>query len=383
MPIGFPASPTLNQEWPTESPRWRWDGAKWVSTGGAVPITARLSTVVGTDDVIALRASVPYLASLAAVAAYTGGSPAATEPAAFTAGQWTAAATSTPGEISFNLTALPADGGSAITALQYRVGTGAAIAFSGTGTGVRVVTAGLTPGVAVDLQVRAVNAVGAGAWSDVKNRTPLAGGGSISYVGAGAVYRQYSAQTTHVVAVPAGLALGDMLVVACSEFALPTGLQTNTGQTLTSAISNQGSIWRVLITGSVPTSVTITLGTATEYSARAFGLRGVTQLAGTPGTTDRDIIAAPRNDFEYSTDSASAAVVVVYLGGTGDSSTARRVTAATFPTGNAASNLTKFDFDRTGVVVGLHTSGTGLQNAAATWSETDTGGRYITAAFKA
>ena len=146
------------------------------------PITARLTTLAGTDDLIALRASVPYLASLSAVATYTGGSPAATAPAAFTAGQWTAAATSTPGEISFNLTALPADGGSAITALEYRVNTGAAIAFSGTGTGVRVVTAGLTAGVAVDLQVRAVNAVGAGAWSDIKNRTPLAGGSSASYL---------------------------------------------------------------------------------------------------------------------------------------------------------------------------------------------------------
>lgn len=100
-----------------------------------------------------------------------------TAPAAFTAGQWTAAATSTPGEISFDLTALPSDGGSAITSLEYRVNTGAAIAFTGTGTGVRVVTAGLTAGVAVDLQVRAVNAIGAGAWSDIKNRTPAASGG--------------------------------------------------------------------------------------------------------------------------------------------------------------------------------------------------------------
>lgn len=206
----------------------------------------------------------------------------------------------------------------------------------------------------------------------------------MSYVGEGAVYRQYSAQTSHSYSFTvAGLAVGDMLVIACGEFALPTSIVTNTGQNLSAAVSNQGSIWRVVITGSVPTSVTITLPTASEYSARAFGLRGVTQLAGTPGTTDRDIIAAPRNNLEYSTDSASAAVVVVYLGGNGDSSTARRVTAATFAGDNAANNLTKFDFDRTGVVVGIHSSGTGLQNAAATWSETDTGGRYITAAFKA
>jgi hypothetical protein len=140
-------------------------------------VTDRLASIVGTDDFIGLRGGVPYLVASSVIATYTGGAPAATEPAAFTAGQWTAAATATAGDISFNLTALPADGGSAITALQYRVGTGAAIAFAGTGTGVRVVTAGLSAGVAADLQVRAVNAIGAGAWSDIKNRTPLAGGG--------------------------------------------------------------------------------------------------------------------------------------------------------------------------------------------------------------
>jgi hypothetical protein len=182
MPIGFPLTPALNDEWPVVSPIWRYDGTKWNAIAGsgvpgtATPVTARLTSIVGTDDFIGLRASVPYLVSASTIATYTGGAPADTEPAAFSAGQWTAAATATAGEISFNLTTLPADGGSAITALEYRVGAGAAIAFVGTGTGVRVVTAGLTAGTPVDLQIRAVNAVGAGAWSDVKNRTPLAGG---------------------------------------------------------------------------------------------------------------------------------------------------------------------------------------------------------------
>lgn len=177
MPLGFPSSPTLGQQWPAVSPVWEFDGAKWVSIAGTPALaTARLASIVATDDLIAMRAGVPHLASAFVVAGYAGGSPVATAPAAYTPGQWSAAATLTPGEISFDLSALPSDGGSAITALQYRVGVGAAVAFTGTGTGVRVVTAGLTAGVAADLQVRAVNAVGAGAWSDVKARTPVASG---------------------------------------------------------------------------------------------------------------------------------------------------------------------------------------------------------------
>lgn len=143
----------------------------------STPVTERLTALNATDDFVVLRGGAPYLVAANVVAAYAGGSPAATAPAAFVAGQWSADATATPGEISFNLDPLPADGGSPITALEYRVGTGAAIAFAGTGAGVRVVTAGLTAGAAADLQVRAVNAVGSGPWSDIKNRTPLAAGG--------------------------------------------------------------------------------------------------------------------------------------------------------------------------------------------------------------
>jgi hypothetical protein len=137
----------------------------------------------------------------------------ATAPAAFTAGQWTAAATATAGEISFNLTALPANGGSAITALQYRVGAGAPIAFTGTGTGVRVVTAGLTAGVSAALQIRAINTAfpNPDNWSDIKNRTPLAGGG-----GGTATWQtvSVSAEANPISpAAPAGLVAGDLQVL--------------------------------------------------------------------------------------------------------------------------------------------------------------------------
>jgi hypothetical protein len=181
MAIGFPAVPTLGQQWPTVSPKWEFDGSTWfalTSSGGivgATPITARLTSLFGSDDLIAIRADVPYLVDVDTVSA---GPIVATAPSAFTAGQWAAEATVVAGQIRFNISALPSNGGSAITSLEYRVGTGVAIAFTGTGTGIRVVTAGLSAGVAVDLQVRAVNAIGASAWSDPLNRTPLASGGA-------------------------------------------------------------------------------------------------------------------------------------------------------------------------------------------------------------
>lgn len=178
--VGFPSSPTVGQQWPTASPRWQWDGTRWAAIAGAL-VTNRLTSLVNTDDFLALRTisgePVPHLVAASVVAEFAGAAPAPSAPAAFTVGMWDADPTANPGEISFDLDPLPSDGGSPITALQYRVGTGSAILFTGTGAGVRVVTAGLTAGAAADLQVRAVNAVDAGPWSDVKTRTPAAAGG--------------------------------------------------------------------------------------------------------------------------------------------------------------------------------------------------------------
>lgn len=156
--------------------------AEKLSADAAAPVTLRATEVTATDDVILLRGGVPYLVAATVLASYFGSAPAATAPAALTAGQWTATAGTT--SVVINITALPSDGGSAITALQYRIGTGAAVALTGTGTGSRTIS-GLTADVAIDLQVRAVNAVGAGDWSDIKTRTPTAsvGGGGAAYIG--------------------------------------------------------------------------------------------------------------------------------------------------------------------------------------------------------
>ena len=85
-----------------------------------------------------------------------------TAPDAFTAPDWDVA---NDGEtVSVNIITLPADGGASITDLEYRVNAGAAISLGETTTGSYPITADDGD----DIQVRAVNAVGAGDWSDVK-----------------------------------------------------------------------------------------------------------------------------------------------------------------------------------------------------------------------
>jgi len=79
-------------------------------------------------------------------------------PAAFTSNMWTVAVD----ELTLN--SLPDDGGSAITDIEYRVDGGTAVSTGETTTGTHTITAA----DGVDVEIRAVNAVGAGAWSDTK-----------------------------------------------------------------------------------------------------------------------------------------------------------------------------------------------------------------------
>ncbi|WP_262525595.1 fibronectin type III domain-containing protein [Agrobacterium tumefaciens] len=100
--------------------------------------------------------------------------PAQTAPAAFGAGQWSVVDAAVGGRATVTISALPADGGSAITAIQYQVGAGAWTASGISSPGTFDIN-GLTNGASVNVKVRAVNAIGNGADSDVKSVTPSAG----------------------------------------------------------------------------------------------------------------------------------------------------------------------------------------------------------------
>ena len=85
-----------------------------------------------------------------------------TAPDAFTAPDWDVA--NDGDTVSVNIITLPADGGAPITDLEYRVNAGAAASLGETTTGSYPITADEGD----DIQIRAVNAIGAGDWSDVK-----------------------------------------------------------------------------------------------------------------------------------------------------------------------------------------------------------------------
>jgi hypothetical protein len=184
MPIGFPSTPADNDPYPVIDPVWRYSTAAgaWIPIAGAsgsTPVTARLTSLVGTDDFIAFRTisgdPVPHLVSATVIDTFAGGSGGPTAPAAFTSGQWDA--TPIAGGLRFSFPGgLPSDGGSTGTAIQYSVNSGTSwTSFSGGITTVDRDVAGL-PATPQGCMVRLVNAIGNGPDSDLKTRTPLAGG---------------------------------------------------------------------------------------------------------------------------------------------------------------------------------------------------------------
>ena len=99
---------------------------------------------------------------------------AAAVPDAFSETQWSVASSDTPAgdAITVNLTARPADGGLELVRIEYRIDGGSWTAIGGTATGDYAVS-GLVPGATVSIELRAVNAAGAGPASDVKTVTPV------------------------------------------------------------------------------------------------------------------------------------------------------------------------------------------------------------------
>lgn len=91
-------------------------------------------------------------------------------PDAFVLANWSIADDGTNGDATVTITTLPADNGSAITDLEYRIGTGAAVSWGATSTGTYGIS-GLPDDTATNIQIRALNANGPGAWSDTKSIT--------------------------------------------------------------------------------------------------------------------------------------------------------------------------------------------------------------------
>ena len=145
---------------PTLSYQWR-RGGEGIS--GATSATYQLVTAdIGTDTVDCVVSATNTISGQTFVAtritAAVSVAAADTAPEAFTVGQWDVSA----GQIT--ISALPADGGSAITDIEYRLNGGSPVSLGETTTG----TYAHVGEEDDDIQLRAVNAIGAGAWSDTK-----------------------------------------------------------------------------------------------------------------------------------------------------------------------------------------------------------------------
>lgn len=94
-----------------------------------------------------------------------------TVPDAFEVGDWSIAPGDTEADVT--ISSLPADGGDTITDIEYRVDGGSPVS-SGTDDTTGFTIPSLTNDQEYDVEIRAVNSVGAGAWSDTKQVTPEA-----------------------------------------------------------------------------------------------------------------------------------------------------------------------------------------------------------------
>lgn len=97
----------------------------------------------------------------------------ATVPDAFDDLDWTLADEGDGTGITISITALPADNGSAITDIQYRVEGGAAVSVGAATIGDYLIDiTDLNAYVDNNIEIRAVNANGSGAWSSIKTAKP-------------------------------------------------------------------------------------------------------------------------------------------------------------------------------------------------------------------
>lgn len=101
----------------------------------------------------------------------SGEPPEPSAPSAFSAGQWAIEDTMAGETLSVTISSLPSNGGSAITSIEYRIDGGTWTSSGLTSTGTFEIT-GLTNTVEYDVELRANNAIGNGAASDVKSATP-------------------------------------------------------------------------------------------------------------------------------------------------------------------------------------------------------------------
>lgn len=147
---------------------------QWTLNGIDIPGASGAAHVTVEAGVLAVRAGAVNPIGLIdpVTSAPVTVSPAATAPSPLGVDDWLLADAPSVGgdKLTLTIIAPPEDGGSAITAFEFRTAGASAQTLSGIGAGPRLIT--VLAGGEANVQVRAVNAIGAGAWSDTKTATP-------------------------------------------------------------------------------------------------------------------------------------------------------------------------------------------------------------------
>ena len=189
-------------------------------TGGLHPnVVSRTQTLTGTQTVTVTVTNVA-------------------EPPSAPSAPMVTAATATPTQLSVSWSA-PTNTGPAITDydVQYRAGTTGAFTDAGfDGTGTSTTLTGLTPGTAYQVQVRATNAEGTGAWSASGSATTAANAAPV-FSSATTAFNVAENSTTVTTATATDSDSGDVVSYAMSGADSATfSLNTSTGAvTFTSA----------------------------------------------------------------------------------------------------------------------------------------------------
>ena len=214
-----------------------------------------------------------------------GGGVPATAPAQITGGQWTLTDSPSAGgdKLSLDITALPSDGGSPITALQWRVSGGAAQILSGLGVGERLVT--VLAETAADLQVRAVNAIGSGPWSDIKTVTPTVLAGSTGFASnptlrgdflqGQVIYSDYAVSDPLVVAVQDEWLYNGVVIFGELNRTYALANAPTVGDTIQHrARTKNGTGWDAWVTSDIKTYATPAYLTTRYFGANTFASDG-------------------------------------------------------------------------------------------------------------
>lgn len=234
-------------------------------------------------------------------------------PSAFTSGLWTA--TAGDEQISVVIVSLPSAGSEPITDIEYRLDGGSWVS---TGDITDFDITSLTNDVEYDVEIRAINAVGAGAASDVKARTPSAGSSEVTYSVLGSNFWDNWPNTSVSGTIDVGAAAANKHVYAILawEGESPLSSQTLNGSGMSIvAYVNDGVPYRhiAILRSTSPGSGSVSYSFSSSTWMGSTVLRWFAVFDGGSTETDTDEINLGNVEVDRSVDAIEGGLVIYGL----------------------------------------------------------------------